>query len=137
MLAQDMTRFFGVALVLNLIIFGVTVAAKGKLAQPSATDIVQRILNTIVAAVPIGVSFCLHVMLCYMHIMPDSPHCKTRDCCLHMLQLRSQVHEFVCIVLSQLLCGMQRSWNAVKQVLAAAAYVGWKIVCCMLLAVLA
>lgn len=133
-----MARFFGVALVLNLIIFGVAVGAKGKLAQPSATDIVQRILETIVAAVPIGVSFCLHVMLCYMHIMPDSLHCETCDCCLHMLQLRSPVHKFVCIVLSQLLHGMHRSWNAdVKRVLAAAAYVGWKIVCCMLLAVLA
>ncbi len=49
-----MCRFLGFALLLQALMFVITLGARGKVNEHSTADLVQRVLDTLIASAPVG-----------------------------------------------------------------------------------
>lgn len=94
---QDMCRFFSFSLVLQVLLFVVGLSGGWHHAQ-STTELVQRALDTVIAAIPVGevtlMSCCLKCLVaclwdCNYYALHDSSSCNTvlaASCMFHATQ---------------------------------------------------
>jgi len=94
---QDMCRFFGFSLLVQVLLFVVGLSEGWRHAQ-STTELVQRALDTVIAAIPVGkvtcMSCCLKLLVlclwdCNYHALHDSSSCNTilaASCMFHTAQ---------------------------------------------------
>ena len=95
---QDMCHFFGFSLLLQVLFFVVGLSGGWHHAQ-ATTELVQRALDTVIAAIPVGrvtfMSCCLKLLAlclwdCNYHALHDSSSCNTvlaASCMFHITSM--------------------------------------------------